>query len=255
MLEDKHRCSFYCQLIFLAQQGISFALVHGGGRQVTAGLKAAGIEAQFQRGLRVTDDATMQITERILINEINPQIVQEINDCWAAYNSSDNDRLKAISLDARTVFQTEPLSASLGRVGKVKQVNTKSLRKSWEKNHIVVMAPIGWNTQTKLSYNINADWAAASVAIALKDSQLLYITDEDGVLDKKGNKIAQITSSELQLLQEDGTISTGMIPKTESILAAIINKVKNIRVVSGTNPHSLLRTLAGDEDIGTLFNL
>lgn len=246
MLDEAQRSAFYCQLVFLAQQGISFVLVHGGGHQITAALKAAGLKARFHQGLRVTDDATMRISEEVLINQVSPQIVEEINACWNCYDGQQG----ALGLDSREILQSEPLNASLGRVGKVVEVTR--LAKALQTNPILVLPPIGRDRQSKLSYNINADWAAASVAMAMKAPRLIYITDEDGILDAQGKRIAEISLADLGKLREDGTISAGMIPKTQSIIAAARNGIKKTQVISGAEPYFLCRALIGDEEIGTL---
>ncbi len=246
MLNEQHRYALYCQLVFLACQGVSFILVHGGGHQITKALRVAGLKAKFHQGLRITDDATMKISEQVLIHQVNPQIVEELNLCCSHYGKNDKTPL---GLDSRAILQSEPLNPLLGRVGKVVKVDVTKLTRALKAHPILVLPPIG--SQNKQSYNINADWAAASVAIAMKAAKLIYITDEDGILDAKGNRIVTIGPAKLEELQTDGTISSGMIPKTQSIMAAIYKGVKNAQIVNGAKPYFVYRSLK-NEEIGTL---
>ena len=258
MLNSQWRCAFYCQLVLLSNLGISFLLMHGGGRQITTALRAAGIKTRFHNGLRVTDDKTMGITEQVLLHEINPQIVQEINSCYAAYyeNKRHKSLLKrqAMDLDSRELLQSTPLGTQLGRVGKITQVNSQLLEEHLVEPCLLVMSPIGRDRKTNLSYNINADWSAAAVAIAIKSSQLLYITDEEGLLNKCGERIPQVTPAELCQLQRDGIIGTGMIPKTQSMLQAAQDGVRNVAIVNGMEPYFLLKLVTGNGIYGTVLS-
>jgi len=246
MLNQQHRYALYCQLVFLACQGGAFILVHGGGHQITEALKVAGLKAKFHQGLRITDDATMKISEQVLIHQVNPQIVKEINHCCSYYDRNDKS---PIGLDSRDILQSKPLNPLLGRVGKVARVNVTKLTRALKTHSILVLPPVG--SQNKQSYNINADWAAASVAIAIQAAKLIYITDEDGILDAKGKRIVTIGLTKLKELQNDRTISAGMIPKTQSIIAAIYKGVKSVQIVNGSTPYFLYRALS-DEKIGIL---
>jgi len=246
MLNKQHRYSLYCQLVFLACHGGAFILVHGGGNQITEALKVAGLKAKFHQGLRITDDATMKISEQVLIHQVNPQIVKELNHCCNYY---DRNGKSPIGLDSRDILQSKPLNPLLGRVGKVTRVDVMELTRALKTHPILVLPPIG--SQNKQSYNINADWAAASVAIAMRAAKLIYITDEDGILDIKGERIVTIGLTKLKELQNDGTISAGMIPKTQSIIEAVYKGVKNVQIVNGATPYFLYRALS-DEKIGTL---
>ena len=253
MQDMTRRHDFYCQLAPLVDQGISCVLIHGGGPQITAALTEAGIETQFVDGLRITDDATMDITEKVLLDEINPRIVREINDCCREYCLVKNSKrqYQALGIDGRELLSSAPLKNGLGRVGKVIKVNNELIKQQIKKHRILVLSPIGRDSKTGLSYNINADWSAAAVAIALKAWQLLYITDELGLLDKQGKRILEITPPELTRLQNDGTISRGMIPKTQSMLVAAKKGIKNIAVISGQEPFFLLKNIGCKENLGT----
>ena len=250
------------QTVSLKENGAQPILVHGGGKRINRELEASGSKPIFKQGLRVTSNAAMDIISRVLGKETNEYVADLMRQCggtpipgqesqilksvpWEAEISTDEEVRKKNNKPA------EPLSKelSLGRVGRVVQVASI---KSIENNMpgIPIIAPIAQDINNGLDYNINADWAASEIAVQLKANRLVYVTDQDGILDAKGSVIAEINCDDISKMINTGTIKDGMIPKALSMKYAIQSGVQQIIIVNGNKLNAINQALAG-EKIGT----
>jgi acetylglutamate kinase len=244
-------------IVMLEQSGVKPVVVHGGGPQIGAMLDKLKIQSEFIAGLRVTDQATVEIVEMVLAGSINKQIVSEINRQGGkacGISGKDGNLMIARKLE-RTM--RDPLSniekvVDLGFVGEPETVNPHIVEVITASDLIPVIAPIGMSCEG-VTYNINADTFAAALASAMKAMRLLLLTDVPGVLDRDGKLIARITITEARRLIADGTISGGMIPKVESCIAVIKAGVEGVVIMDGRVPHAVLLELFTEHGAGTLI--
>lgn len=232
--------------------GINPILVHGGGPEINAMLARVGVESSFHNGLRITDDATMEIVQMVLAGKLNKNIASQIGTLGG----------KAIGLCGKDaglirVKKKPPLSdgVDLGHVGDIVSVNTKLLNSLCADEYIPVISSVGVDEAGE-SYNINADTAAAAVATALKAEKLIYLTDIDGVRRDAGDPrtlFPILTVDQARALIADGTISGGMIPKVNACIDAIDRGVRRVHILNGTIPHPIILEIFTDRGIGTMF--
>ncbi len=230
----------------LKLMGMRVVLVHGGGKAINRLLSQLDIPVRFKDGLRVTDDATMEAVQEVLIGKVNQQLV------WAL-NEYGNNAVGISGADGKT-FKCEPVSADLGRVGRIRKVNTELVEAVLDAGYIPVVASVGCGPDG--FYNVNADVAASETAKALKAHKLVYLTDVDGLLadvDDEDSLVTQVTRSETHQLLESGTLSSGMIPKVTAIASALDAGVEQVHILNGTYPHSILLEIFTDAGIGTMF--
>ncbi|WP_404711212.1 acetylglutamate kinase [Sphingomonas sp. MMS24-J13] len=235
-------------VVLLKAVGINPIVVHGGGPQIGAALKAQGIESRFVNGLRVTDAATMKVAEMVLSGAINKEIVS-----WIA---AEGGRAVGISgKDGRLVTATKVVSdVDLGFVGEPDDIDTRILDTISKAGMIPVVAPIGVGADGQ-TYNINADTMAGALAIATGAERLFLLTDVAGVLDKNRNLISDLTPQDIAALQQDGTISGGMIPKLETCVHAVEGGVDAAVILDGRVPHAMLIEIFTKQGAGTLVRL
>lgn len=235
-------------VVLLKAVGINPIVVHGGGPQIGAALKAQGIESRFVNGLRVTDAATMKVAEMVLSGAINKEIVS-----WIA---AEGGRAVGISgKDGRLVTATKVASeVDLGFVGEPDDIDTRILDTISRAGMIPVVAPIGVGADGQ-TYNINADTMAGALAIATGAERLFLLTDVAGVLDKQKNLISDLTPKDITALQQDGTISGGMIPKLETCVHAVEGGVDAAVILDGRVPHAMLIEIFTRQGAGTLVRL
>ena len=232
--------------------GINPILVHGGGPEINAMLSRVGVKSEFHNGLRITDDATMEIVQMVLAGKLNKNIAAQIGTLGG----------KAIGLcgkDAGLIQVTKkpPLAdgVDLGHVGDIIKVNTKLLNTLCADEYIPVISTVGVDAAGE-SYNINADTAAAAIATALKAEKLIFLTDIDGVRrvpDDPTTLFPILTIEQARALIADGTISGGMIPKVNSCVDAIEKGVRRVHILNGTIPHPIILEIFTDRGIGTMF--
>ncbi len=233
-------------LELLKLMGMRVVLVHGGGKAINKLLDALQLPTKFKGGLRVTDDATMQAVQMVLVGQVNQKLV------WALNEFGEN----AVGLsgaDGKT-FKCQPVDPELGRVGEITKVNTHLIESILDDDYVPVIATVGSGADG--FYNINADVAASQVAQALGADTLVYLTDVDGYFREIGNEeslVSQMTKDEAHELLNSGTLATGMIPKIRSIVEALDAGVRDVRILNGTFPHSLLLEIFTDAGIGTMF--
>lgn len=232
--------------------GINPLLVHGGGPEINAMLARVGVTSSFHNGLRITDDATMEIVQMVLAGKLNKNIASQIGTLGG----------KAIGLCGKDaglirVRKKPPLAdgVDLGHVGDIISVNTKLLQTLCADEYIPVISSVGVDENGD-SYNINADTAAAAVATALKAEKLIYLTDIDGVrrvADDPTTLFPILTTDQAHALIADGTISGGMIPKVNACVDAIDKGVRRVHILNGTIPHPIILEIFTDRGIGTMF--
>ncbi|MBA1158611.1 acetylglutamate kinase [Microvirga mediterraneensis] len=244
-------------VVLLEQSGIKPIIVHGGGPQIGKMLNKLGIKSEFKGGLRVTDEATVEVVEMVLAGSINKQIVGWIGaEGGKAVGLSGKD---GNMVTARKVTRTavDPDSniekvVDLGFVGEPEHVNRAVLDQVLQAELIPVLAPVatGHDGQT---YNVNADTFAGAIAGAMTAKRLLLLTDVPGVLDKNKNLIPDMTIDDCRRLIADGTITDGMIPKIETCIYALERGVEAVVILDGKVPHAVLLELFTDHGAGTMI--
>ncbi len=244
-------------IVLLEQAGVFPIVVHGGGPQIGAMLNKLGIESQFKAGLRVTDQATIDIVEMVLAGSINKQIVSYISaegGKAVGLCGKDGDMVIAQKVSRTEVDPDSNIEkiVDLGFVGEPKTVNRAVLDDLLKAEIIPVLAPVA-RGMDGLTYNINADTFAGAIAGAMKAKRLLLLTDVPGVLDKNKNLIPELTVDEARRLIADGTATGGMIPKIETCIYAIEQGVEGVVILDGKVPHSVLLELLTDHGSGTLI--
>lgn len=250
---------FARDIVLLKQVGINPIVVHGGGPQIGQMLDRLKIQSSFVDGLRVTDQATVEIVEMVLAGSINKQIVSAINAAGGVavgLSGKDGNLIEAEKL-TRTVkdpdSQIEKI-LDLGFVGEPSRINPEILYELEESNIIPVIAPIGMGKDGQ-TYNINADTAAGAVAAALKASKLMVLTDVAGVLSKSKELYPELTFAEVDALLKDGTISGGMIPKVETCVHAVTHGAEAAHILDGRIPHVLLVEIFTKHGAGTMIRM
>ena len=233
-------------LMLMKLMGLRIVLVHGGGKAINALLKQLDIPVKFERGLRVTDDQTMEAVQMVLIGKVNQTLVRGLN----AYG---NVGVGISGADGMT-FEVEQTDPALGRVGTITHVNTELIESVLDDGYIPVIASVGCGEDG--FYNINADVAASEVASSLGADKLVYLTDVDGLfrdVEDEESLISQLTKSEAEELLGSGTLSAGMIPKISSVVEALKGGVKEVHLLNGTFSHALLLEVFTDAGIGTMI--
>lgn len=255
MTEESLKLSFARNISLLKLVGIHPVVVHGGGPQINEMLGKLEIKSEFRQGHRVTDNATMNVVEMVLVGSVNKSVVNLINKTGArAVGLSGKD---GILLEARKLAMTisrgqqqPPEIIDLGNVGEVTGVNVQLLRSLINDDFVPVIAPVGVDGEGN-TYNINADSVAGAVAGALKARRLLMLTDVAGILDKEGNLIEHIDSADAQRLLADGTLTGGMIPKINCCMNAINQGVDKVTIVDGRVENCILLELLTNQGVGT----
>ncbi len=250
--------SFARDIVLLEQTAINPVVVHGGGPQINAMLKKAGVVSQFAAGLRITDAATLEIVEMVLAGSINKQIVGFINAAGGkaiGLCGKDGNMVIAKKSTRRVVDPDSNIEkvVDLGFVGEPDKVDTTVLETVLGRELIPVLAPV-CAADGGGSYNVNADTFAGAIAGALKAKRLLLLTDVPGVLDKNKKLIDKLSAADVRNLIADGTISGGMIPKVETCLYALERGVESVVILDGKVPHAVLLELFTDHGAGTLIH-
>ncbi|HVI52415.1 MAG TPA: acetylglutamate kinase [Candidatus Sulfotelmatobacter sp.] len=257
MGDDSLAMLFARDVVLLRQVGINPVVVHGGGPQIGKMLERLKIKSEFIDGLRVTDQATVEIVEMVLAGSINKQIVSAINQAGGfavGLSGKDGGLIRARKL-RRT--QKDPDSniekvLDLGFVGEPVEINPHVLEHFHRSDIIPVIAPTGVGPSGE-TYNINADTSAGAIGGAVGAQRLLFLTDVAGVLDKQGNLIPEMTMQQAKDLIADGTITGGMIPKVETCLHAVEQGVEAAVILDGRVPHAMLLELFTPHGAGTLI--
>jgi acetylglutamate kinase len=255
MIDATLRESFARDVCLLRLIGIQIVVVHGGGPQIDQTLERMGIRAVFSGGLRVTDDATMQVVEMVLAGSVNSDLVGLIckhGGRGMGLSGRDDAFLRATRMDEVTSKDKSgaDVMVDLGRVGRIVHVEPGLIRNLISNGFIPVVAPIAMEGDGS-SLNVNADTAAARIAEALGAAKLILMTDVDGVKTKSGELLPSLGATEAANMIGDGTISGGMIPKVECALEAVANGVEKVHIIDGRRQHATLLEIFTDRGIGT----
>lgn len=240
-------------LVFLEAVGINPVLVHGGGKSISGKMRDAGLSARFVNGLRVTDEATIDLVEEVLDREINPSLVNTINEFGGhAVGFSGRDVCLGEKLAPQVDAKTGE-TIDLGYVGTVNTLNLETVRSIIAEEKVPVISPIArdFNGHT---LNVNADIAAGSIAAALGASKMIYLSDVPGIMrdvDRRDSLIPSVNSEMVQKLMDQGVIAGGMIPKVNSALKALSEGVGKVHFIDGRIPHALLLEICTNSGIGT----
>jgi acetylglutamate kinase len=257
MVEDALKHNFARDIVLMKLVGMNPIVVHGGGPQIGELLKRLNIESKFVNGMRVTDNATMDVVEMVLGGQVNKEIVSLINQQGGqaiGLSGKDGNLIKASKL---SVTQNSAAMASseiidIGHVGQVDQINVELLN-SLTANHLIpVIAPIGVGSDGA-TYNINADLVAGELAAVMGAEKLMLLTNVPGLLDKQEQVLTGLTASRVDELIADGTITGGMLPKISCALDAVKGGAKSAHIIDGTVPHSVLLEIFTDQGVGTLI--
>ncbi len=244
MGDAEEMASFARDVVLMRQVGVNPVIVHGGGPMINEMLKRLDIKSEFVRGKRVTDAATMDVVEMVLSGAVNKRIVQAIQD----------EGGKAVGLSGKDggMVTCEPDDPDLGLVGRPSEVNPELLHHLFTGGFIPVIAPLGMGRQGE-TFNINGDTAAGAIAAALRADRLLLLTDVAGVKDRSGDVVTQLSPAHVRELTEEGVIAGGMIPKTETALAAIEGGVRAVVILDGRAPNACLLELFTDHGAGSII--
>lgn len=244
MGDDEAMAEFAEDIVFMRQVGLNPVVVHGGGPMINALLEKLGIKSEFVRGKRVTDAATVEVVEMVLSGLVNKRIVQAIND--------QGGRAVGISGKDDDLMVCEPDDPELGFVGKPRDMRVQVLHDLFKAGIIPVVAPVGPGDHGE-TFNVNGDTAAGAIAGALKADRLLLLTDVSGVKDETGSVVTQLTPEDVRDLTARGVIAGGMIPKTETALAALEAGVRAVVILDGRIPNACLLELFTDHGAGSII--
>ena len=236
---------FARDIVLMRQVGVNPVVVHGGGPMINEMLDRLGIKSEFVRGKRVTDKATVEVVEMVLTGLVNKRIVQAIMD--------EGGRAVGLSGKDDDLMVCEADDPELGFVGKVVEMNVQVLRDLFNAGIIPVVAPVATGMAENETFNVNGDTAAGAIAGALKADRLLLLTDVSGVKDETGTVLTELTPEQVLEMTASGIIAGGMIPKTETALAALEQGVRAVSILDGRLPNASLLELFTDHGAGSMI--
>ena len=247
MADEELQKNVIKDVVLLKLVGFKPIIVHGGGKEISKWVTKLGMTPQFVNGLRVTDDATMEVAEMVL-NKVNKSLVQMVEELG----------VKAVGVSGKDggmlhVHKKLSNGEDIGYVGEVDQVNTKILSDLLEKDFLPIVCPIGYD-DTFHSFNINADDAACAIATAMKAEKLAFLTDVEGVYaDPKdpSTLFSELSTGEMADLLASGNVGGGMLPKLNNCVEAINQGVSRVHILDGRIPHCLLLEIFTNKGIGT----
>ena len=245
MVNEELKLAVMNDLVTLTLLGVRVVLVHGGGPAINQMLNRVGKESKFVNGLRYTDKETMSIVQQVLAGQVNKDLVALLKGRGVGL----------CGLDGHTITCSRKSDVDLGYVGNVERVDTRLIDRLLDDGFIPVIASVGMD-ENGVAYNLNADTAAAAIAIALKAQKLVMMTDIAGLLRNKDDEstlIPTVEVSEIDGYKEAGIISGGMIPKIEGLADAIYRGVNEASIIDGRVLHSILLEIFSDRGSGTLF--
>ena len=255
MVSEELRQAVISDIVLLSLVGIHVVVVHGGGPEINEMLQKIGKQSQFVDGLRYTDEETMDVVQQVLCGKVNKNLVDRISRIGGhavGLSGLDSALIQAKKLDRGD-------GEDYGLVGDITKVNPNVLETALANGFIPIVATVAQaadNTDEGYVYNINADTAAAKLAVALQAEKLILLTDVRGVLrDPKDEEslIHVIHPGELEDYREQGILTGGMIPKTDCCAEAVAGGVKRTHIIDGRIPHSILIEMLTDEGIGTMI--
>ncbi len=244
MGSDEAMEGFARDVVLLRQVGVNPVIVHGGGPMINAMLGKLDIRSEFVGGKRVTDAATVEVVEMVLSGVVNKRIVQAIN--------RQGGMAVGLSGKDANLMICDQADESLGFVGSPSEMNPTILRHLFEKEMIPVIAPVGAGRDGQ-TLNVNGDTAAGAIAGALKADRLLLLTDVSGVKNAAGEVVTELKAGQIREMTRDGTIAGGMIPKTETALAALAEGVRAVVILDGRAPNAVLLELFTEHGAGSII--
>ncbi|MDE6881478.1 MAG: acetylglutamate kinase [Oscillospiraceae bacterium] len=251
MISDTLRKAVISDIILLRLVGIHVVVVHGGGPEISELLQKTGKESRFVNGLRYTDEETMEAVQMVLCGKVNKNLVMTLNRAGGSavgLCGLDGGMLKAVRRQADGV--------DYGLVGDITAVEPKVILDAIQDGFIPVISTVAQGTDAETSYNVNADTAAAKIAMALGAEKLVLLTDTPGLLrdrEDESTLISRLHPSEVPQLMEEGIISGGMIPKVDCCVDAVRGGVRRTHILDGRIPHSILIELLSQAGIGTMI--
>ncbi|MGB3532470.1 MAG: acetylglutamate kinase [Microcoleaceae cyanobacterium] len=235
-------------IVLMSCVGIRPVVVHGGGPEINTWLGKLGIEAQFKNGLRVTDAATMDVVEMVLVGRVNKEIVSLIN-------RAGGSAVGLCGKDSNLIVARPQGDEGIGFVGEVNSVDTKLLESLVNSGYIPVVSSVAADENGQ-AYNINADTVAGEIAAALGAEKLILLTDTAGILEDYKNPetlIAKLNIQEARQLIETGIVAGGMIPKVNCCVRSLAQGVRAAHILDGRVPHSLLQEIFSDSGVGSML--
>ncbi len=251
MISEELRRDVINDIILLRLVGIHVVVVHGGGPEINEMLKKTGKESHFVNGLRYTDGETMDIVQMVLCGKVNKNLVSTLNRAGGravGLCGLDGGMLQAV--------RRREEDFDYGLVGDVTRVDPKVIQDAIRDDFIPVIATVAQGMDEETSYNVNADTAAAKIAVAVGAEKLILLTDVRGLLRDKADEstlISQVRLPEIPALVADGIISGGMIPKVDCCVDAVANGVRRTHILDGRIPHSILIEVLSHAGIGTMI--
>lgn len=248
MVSDELRTAVISDIVLLSLIGVRVVVVHGGGPEISAMLKKIGKESKFVDGLRVTDAETMDIVQQVLCGKVNKDLV-------ATLNRTGGKAIGLCGMDGG-LFQAVKLDEKYGQVGAITRVEPGAVQDCLNAGYVPVVSTVAQGTDENMAYNVNADTAAAKLAIALGAEKLILLTDVRGLLrDPKDENtlIPTLHPSDVPGLVKDGVIQGGMIPKVDCCVEAVRSGVRGAHILDGRIPHSILIEMLSDSGVGTMI--
>jgi acetylglutamate kinase len=248
MLDEELKRKVIEDIVLLKMVGFKPIIVHGGGKEISKWVKKSGMEPKFLEGLRVTDEATIELVEMVL-GKVNNELVRLVHSLGVkalGVSGMDGDLLQ---VDKKIIE-----SGDIGYVGDVKQVNPQVIYDLLDDDYLPIIYPVGIGDDGK-PYNINADEAAGAIATAIGAEKLAFLTDTEGVymdINDPDSRISQLGVNEAQQLIEEGVIAGGMIPKIMNCVDAVNGGVNRVHILDGRLPHCVLLEIFTNQGIGTM---
>ncbi|WP_291319250.1 acetylglutamate kinase [Desulfonatronospira sp.] len=254
MIDADLKKSFALNIILLKYIGLNPIIVHGGGPQIGSMLKQLKIDCQFREGLRVTDQATMDVVEMVLVGKVNKEIVSLVNQCGGrsvGLSGKDGPTVMARKMEMVINHKDAPPEIiDLGKVGEVVNINTGLIQAVQAKGFIPIIAPVGVDEEGE-TYNINADSVAGAMASALKAKKLILLTDVAGVKNSSGEVISSLTRRQAAQVMESGVVAGGMIPKLKCCMECLEEGVQKAHIIDGRVENSIILEIFTKGGIGT----
>jgi acetylglutamate kinase len=235
-------------IVFLSCVGLRPVVVHGGGPEINSWLDKLGIEPQFKNGLRVTDAATMDVVEMVLVGRVNKEIV-------ALINQAGGSAIGLCGKDGNLIKARPEGQEGIGFVGEVSNININVLDSLVKSGYIPIVSSVAAD-DTGQSYNINADTVAGEIAAALGAEKLILLTDTPGILQDRNNPASLINKMDIQearRLINSGIVAGGMIPKVNCCVRSLAQGVRAAHILDGRIPHALLLEIFTDAGIGSMI--
>ena len=249
MEKDILKKAVFRDIALLASVGVRPIIVHGGGPEINNWLIKLNIKPRFDKGLRITDEKTMEIVEMVLMGRVNKQIVQGINETGAI-------SIGLSGLDGNLILARKLEGSTHGFVGDISKINSNILDPIIDKGYVPVISSIG-STKNGISLNINADYVAGEIAAAINAEKLILLTDTPGILEdinEEKSLLRQINLKQARQFIENKIISEGMKPKTECCIRALAQGVKAAHIIDGRIEHALLLEIFTNTGIGTMIS-